>query len=96
MQLTVADGLKYFDRLIVACNFMSRPILNFENWTTVSKVSISFGCQIPSPKKVLEIACIFCPIESKKSSQKGGKWHWVLKMLASLRALLATLWYFVT
>ena len=38
MQLTVADGLKYFDRLIVACNFMSRPISNFENLTSESKV----------------------------------------------------------
>ena len=34
-------------------------ILNFENRTTESKVGISFGFQIPSPKKVLKRTCFF-------------------------------------
>ena len=44
----------------------------------------------------LEIRVFFSPIESKKSSKKRGKWQQVFKMLASLLALLAALWYFVT
>ena len=87
-------------------------ISNFENRTTERKVGISFGFQIPSPKKVLKRTCffsenilffwgnleirVFFSYWKQKIFQKRGKWQWVLKMLASLLALFVALWYFVT
>ena len=98
----VADCFKYFDRLLVVCNFLCNlfRISNFENRTTESKVGISFGFQIPSPKKVLKRTCffsenilyswgnleirVFFSYWKQKIFQKRGKWQWVLKMLVQL------------